>query len=109
MAKVLDSTDSGDEDALIAALEDTESPALDAFREQRIKQLHSELTRAKDQQNSGFGQYTEIKDEKVLMDMTTSIKYVVVHFAKDDFARCGVMDNHLEVRVLSQTEAASSI
>ncbi len=88
-------TISDDEDALIASLED--SPALDAFREQRIQQLHAEFTRAKAQKNQGFGHYTEIKEEKELMNMTTEIKYTVVHFSKDDFARCSVMDRHLEV------------
>ncbi|KAF4626312.1 hypothetical protein G7Y89_g11848 [Cudoniella acicularis] len=94
VASVLDAAHSDDEDALIASLED--SPALDAFREQRIQQLHSEFTRAKSQKNQGFGHYTEIKEEKALMDLTTEVKYAVVHFAKDDFARCGVMDDHLE-------------
>ncbi|PMD43761.1 thioredoxin-like protein [Hyaloscypha variabilis F] len=94
VASILDANNSDDEDALIASLED--SPALDAFREQRIQQLHSEFTRAKAQKNEGFGNYTEIKEEKALMDLTTSVKYAVVHFAKDDFARCGVMDGHLE-------------
>jgi hypothetical protein len=97
VASVLDAATSDDEDALIASLED--SPALDAFREQRIQQLHSELARAKAQKNEGFGNYTEIKEEKALMDLTTEVKYAVVHFAKDDFARCGVMDGHLEVRI----------
>ena len=96
VASILDANNSDDEDALIASLED--SPALDAFREQRIQQLHSEFTRAKAQKNEGFGNYTEIKEEKALMDLTTSVKYAIVHFAKDDFARCGVMDGHLEVR-----------
>lgn len=95
VASVLDAGNSDDEDALIASLED--SPALDAFREQRIQQLHSEFTRAKSQKNEGFGNYTEIKEEKALMDLTTSVKYAVVHFSKDDFAKCGVMDGHLEV------------
>ncbi|KAE9374846.1 thioredoxin-like protein [Stipitochalara longipes BDJ] len=94
VASILDANNSDDEDALIASLED--SPALDAFREQRIQQLHSEFTRAKAQKNEGFGNYTEIKEEKALMDLTTSVKYAVVHFAKDNFARCGVMDGHLE-------------
>jgi len=95
VASILDANNSDDEDALIASLED--SPALDAFREQRIQQLHSEFTRAKAQKNEGFGNYSEIKEEKALMDLTTSVKYAVVHFAKDDFARCGVMDDHLRV------------
>lgn len=88
-----------DEDDLIAQLEDEDDNlAMDAFREQRIRQLHSELTRAKDQRTDGYGSYDEIKDEKELMDLTTSCTYAVVHFAKDDFARCGVMDGHLRVR-----------
>ncbi|KAF7868789.1 uncharacterized protein EAF02_009525 [Botrytis sinoallii] len=93
VAKVLDHADSDDEDALIASLE--EDPAVDAFREQRLQQLHSEFTRAKSQKTQGFGSYTEIKEEKALMDLTASVKYAVVHFSKDDFARCGVMDTHL--------------
>jgi hypothetical protein len=96
VASVLDTSHSDDEDALIASLED--SPALDAFREQRIQQLHSELLRAKAQNSKGFGNYTEIKEEKALMELTTEVKYALVHFAKDDFARCSVMDEHLEAR-----------
>jgi nucleoid-associated protein YejK len=95
VAAVLDASHSDDEDALIASLED--SPALDAFREQRIQQLHAELSRAKSQKNQGFGYYTEIKEEKALMELTTEVKHAVVHFSKEDFARCGVMDGHLEV------------
>lgn len=89
-----------DEDDLIAQLEDEENDAaIDAFREQRIQQLHAELTRAKDQRTDGFGNYDEIKDEKELMDLTTKCNYAIVHFAKDDFARCRTMDGHLTVRL----------
>lgn len=88
-----------DEDDLIAQLEDEENDsAMTAFREQRIQQLHNELSRAKDQRTEGYGSYDEVKDEKELMDLTTTCTYAVVHFAKDDFARCGVMDGHLRVR-----------
>jgi hypothetical protein len=104
VASAIDNATSVDEDALIAALEDPESSALDAFREQRIKQLHGEFARAKDQQKLGFGNYTEIKDEKALMNLTTEVKYAVVHFAKDDFTRCRVMDGHLEVHQISSVD-----
>ncbi|KAM3071903.1 hypothetical protein ACMFMG_008370 [Clarireedia jacksonii] len=93
VASVLDQAGSDDEDALIASLED--SPAIDAFREQRIQQLHAEFTRAKAQKTQGFGNYTEIKEEKALMDLTTEVKCALVHFSKDDFNRCGIMDTHL--------------
>ncbi|KAI1005073.1 hypothetical protein K3495_g3141 [Podosphaera aphanis] len=87
---------SEDEDDLIASLEDDESASFSAFREQRIQQLHDEFSRAKAQRSAGYGSYTEIHDEKTLMDLTTSCRYAVVHFFKQDFARCGVMDAHLE-------------
>ncbi|KAK5138408.1 hypothetical protein LTR04_004387 [Oleoguttula sp. CCFEE 6159] len=87
-------TDSDDEDALISALEDDSS--LDAFREQRLQQLHSEFIRAKQMRASDYGTYTEIKDEKTLMDLVKDTKLAVVHFGKADFGRCGVMDRHLE-------------
>lgn len=105
VASVLDASHSDDEDALIASLED--SPALDAFREQRIQQLHSEFSRAKAQKNQGFGSYTEYKDEKALMELTTEVKYAVLHFVKEDFARCGVMDGHLEVNLNEVTAYTS--
>jgi hypothetical protein len=107
VASVLDASHSDDEDALIASLED--SPALDAFREQRLQQLHSEFTRAKSQKNQGFGNYTEIKEEKALMDLTLEVTYAVVHFAKDDFARCGTMDVHLEVKSFPSSKGGAKL
>ncbi|GAB7346506.1 hypothetical protein MBLNU457_5194t1 [Dothideomycetes sp. NU457] len=87
---------SDDEDALISALEeDSDSNTLTAFREQRLQQLHAEMSRAKAMRNSDTGRYTEIKDEKQVMDITTSTKLCVVHFMKPDFARCRVMDAKL--------------
>lgn len=100
VASVLDrldanSDDEEDEDALISALED--DAALEGLREQRLEQLHSELARERRMRNSEYGMYIEVKDEKVLMDITTSTKLCVVHFFKPDFNRCRVMDGHLDV------------
>lgn len=89
--------DDSDEDALIAALEDDSE--LDAFREQRLQQLHAEFSRAKEMRATEHGTYAEIKDEKALMDITTSTKLCVVHFFKPDFNRCRIMDGHLEVSI----------
>lgn len=97
--------DSDDEDALIAELEDDD--ALDAFREQRLQQLHQEFTRAKQMRNSEHGTYQEIKEEKALMDITTSTKLCVVHFFHADFNRCRIMDNHLEVHQLATAREMS--
>lgn len=86
---------SDDEDALISALEEDDG-ALDAFREQRRQQLHQEYARSQQLRSSDHGSHSEIKDEKQLMDTTTSTKLCVVHFFKPDFGRCSVMDSHLE-------------
>jgi thioredoxin-like negative regulator of GroEL len=114
VARVLDRqqpTDSDDEDALIAELEDDESEtaAFTAMREQRIQQLHAELNRAKIQKEASYGTYQEIKDEKLLLEVTTSSKYSIVHFMKPDFNRCRIMDEklkpiaekHYETRIVS--------
>ncbi|KAI9677630.1 MAG: hypothetical protein M1817_006585 [Caeruleum heppii] len=103
VASVLDShhhdakrVEDEDEDELFSALENDDR-VLSTFREQRLQQLHSELSKARQRRNEGYGNYTEITEEKSLMDLTTSIKWVVVHFFKPDFGRCGIMDAHLEV------------
>ncbi|GAM82063.1 hypothetical protein ANO11243_000420 [Dothideomycetidae sp. 11243] len=102
VAKVLDrraAESDEDEDALIAALEedsDGDDGALAGFREQRLQQLHAEFTRAKAARATGAGTYVEIKDEKAVLDLTTSVQRCVVHFMKPDFARCSVMDRKLE-------------
>ena len=86
---------SDDEDTLLDSLEN--DPTFSNFREQRFQQLHSEISRAKYMRNQEYGTYTTIREEKGLMDLTTSVKWCVVHFFKPDFGRCGVMDGHLEV------------
>lgn len=90
-------TASDDEDALLESLEnDTENdPSLAHLREARIQQLASELKESKRLRSEGFGSYDQIKDEKRLMEITTSTEYCVVHFYKPDFNRCRIMDGHL--------------
>ncbi|KAF2715035.1 thioredoxin-like protein [Pleomassaria siparia CBS 279.74] len=106
VAAIVDSAskeDDSDEDALIAALEDDDE--LDAFREQRLQQLHTEFENARRLRANQHGTYVEIKDEKALMDITTSTKLCVVHFFKPDFNRCRIMDNHLESLAPAHYEA----
>ncbi|KAF2446139.1 thioredoxin-like protein [Karstenula rhodostoma CBS 690.94] len=95
--------DESDEDALIAELENDSD--LDAFREQRRQQLHAEFERAQQLRNRAHGTYAEVKDEKQLMDITTSTKLCVVHFFKSDFHRCSIMDTHLETLAPAHYEA----
>ena len=100
VARVLDrkrASDSDDEDALIAELEDDDDTAFSALREKRLEQLHTEMNRAKTLKETQHGTYVEIKDEKQLMDITTSTKLCVVHFMKPDFNRCRIMDEKLQI------------
>jgi len=89
---------SDDEDALLDSLEnETENdPTLAHLRESRTQTLSVDLARAKQQRNEGYGTYSQITDEKKLMETTTSTRYCVVHFYKPDFNRCRIMDGHLE-------------
>ncbi|KAF1362137.1 thioredoxin-like protein [Lizonia empirigonia] len=106
VASVIDraaKNDESDEDDLIAQLEDDSE--LDAFRAQRIQQLHDEFDKARRLKASEHGTYSEIRDEKALMDITTTTKNCVVHFFKPDFNRCRIMDTHLESLAPSHYEA----
>ena len=86
-----------DEDALLESLEEeTESdPRLAYLREARIQQLSSDIARAKSLRSEGYGTYIDVKDEKNLLEITTSHEKCIVHFHKTDFNRCRIMDDHL--------------
>jgi hypothetical protein len=43
------------------------------------------------------GSFVELSTEKELMKLTTTSRYVVVHFFHKDFRRCDIMDKHLKV------------
>ncbi|KAK5134834.1 hypothetical protein LTR08_006066 [Meristemomyces frigidus] len=99
VAHLLDTTarhpTSDDEDDLIAELEDEDDGAFSALRERRLEQLHAELSRAKMMRNTSHGTYTELHDEKELLNITTTTKLCVVHFFKPDFPRCRFMTEKL--------------
>lgn len=91
--------DPEDEDALIASLEASadDDPGLAHLREKRLQQLHTEFQRAKQQRTLGHGTYDTITDnpERSVLDITTSTNLCIVHFFRDDFRRCRIMDGHL--------------
>ena len=90
---------SDDEDSLLDELEnETENdPKLAYLREARIQQLSADLARAKSLRSEGYGTYVDIKEEKLLLELTTSHKHCIVHFHKTDFHRCRIMDEHLKI------------
>ena len=98
VASVIDANlpkDDLDEDDLLESFEN--DPTLNSLREQRLQQLHQEISRAKMMRNQDYGTYREIKDEKTLMDIVNiDADLCVVHFFKPDFNRCSIMDGHLE-------------
>ena len=89
-----------DEDALFDELEKESEKDASALRERRLQQLHDEVARAKLMREQGAtGSYQEVKDERVVLTITTQCKLSVVHFFKADFNRCRILDGHLEVRL----------
>lgn len=82
-----------DPDALFEALEAEDDLA---FREARISQLSSELAKVKAAQSTTTGSYISVKNDQDLLDFSTSNERCLVHFSHPDFARCGIMDKHLE-------------
>lgn len=87
--------DSDDEDALIALLEEDDG-SMSGLRERRLEQLHAEFARAKLMKGQSHGTYQTIREEKAVLDITTTTKLCVVHFFKPDFNRCRIMDRHLQ-------------
>ena len=96
-----------DDEALLEDLEkETENdPAMTHLREARIQQLASDLARLKSLRSEGYGSYNDIKDEKDLLEITTSHRRCIVHFHKTDFNRCRIMDGHLKTIAEEHLEA----
>ncbi|KAK9373223.1 thioredoxin-like protein [Lipomyces chichibuensis] len=89
-----DDNDSVDDDEFLALLEE-DSAALDAFREMRMQELHSQMKAAKRFMDTGHGILKEVATEKEVLEITTTTKYCVVHFFHPGFKRCEIMDSRL--------------
>ncbi|TIB18712.1 hypothetical protein E3P92_00546 [Wallemia ichthyophaga] len=84
--------DSPSDSELLEGLED------DDYREQRIREILSDITRR--QINAEFvsrGGYREYTSEKEVMDVGLKEAKAVVHFFHPRFKRCEIMDTHLEL------------
>ncbi|KAK9367103.1 thioredoxin-like protein [Lipomyces kononenkoae] len=95
--------DSVDDDEFLELLEE-DSAALDAFREKRMQELHSQMVAAKRYHDLGHGVLTEVTSEKEVLEITTSTKYTVVHFFHRGFKRCEIMDTRLKALTAKHME-----
>lgn len=67
-----------------------------SYRSARLQELSAELKSIKSL-SPDHGRYTELKDEKEVLSVTTATERVVAHFFHHDFQRCKIMDKHLEI------------
>lgn len=79
---------------LLEELENEEIPA--HIREARLQTLKQQANQFRDMHEKGYGRYSEINDEKAVLDLTTGEEKCVVHFYHEDFRRCAIMDTHLK-------------
>ncbi|KAJ3300815.1 hypothetical protein HK104_000008 [Borealophlyctis nickersoniae] len=86
---------SDDEDALFEELERDDDLLAANLRERRIEELRREMLKAKEERETTHGTYDTLRNEKDVLQATTSIPKCVVHFAHKDFRRCVIMDRHL--------------
>lgn len=90
-----------DDDALFEALENEDDSA---YRAHRIEQLNAEFAKEANLRHAQRDPssttdnntlYPTLANDQSLLDFTTQTHRCVIHFAHPDFARCGVMDEHL--------------
>ncbi|KAG6336698.1 hypothetical protein ID866_2405 [Astraeus odoratus] len=88
--------DEVDDEAIFAELEaEIENDDNAAFREQGLEQLKLQAERLKQMQQTAYGTYSEITDEKELIRISAHEPRSVIHFYHSDFKRCEIMDKHL--------------
>ena len=92
-----------DADALFAALEaedDLDDPSINpSYRAARLQQLSREIAQSKqDAPNvqTGGSNFRTLKTDPEVLTFTTDNQSAILHFCHPDFARCAVMDQHLE-------------
>lgn len=89
-----------DEDELFLELEDEleNDQFASSYREQRLQQLSKEfkeIQQSRVQIDSHYGNVKTLADEKEVIQETLDHKLTVIHFYKEDFQRCIIMDKKL--------------
>ncbi|KAJ2822417.1 hypothetical protein IWW50_004221 [Coemansia erecta] len=82
------------DDEIFAELEN--DPELETFRETRLNQLKREMNHMRDLRSRGHGEYSEIQKEEEMVRLIASTSKGVVHFKHPQFARCKILDTHLQ-------------
>ncbi|KAJ2452249.1 hypothetical protein EV183_003038, partial [Coemansia sp. RSA 2336] len=94
--QVLDERDDAlSDDEILAELEN--DPELEIMREARLNQLKKEMDYMRDLRSQGHGEYSELNEEEAMVKLIASSAKGVVHFKHPQFARCKILDKHLEV------------
>ncbi|KAJ2160314.1 hypothetical protein GGF46_002360 [Coemansia sp. RSA 552] len=83
------------DDEILAELEN--DPELEHLREARLNQLKREIGNMRDLRARGHGEYSSIQKEETMVQLLASAERGVVHFAHPQFARCKVLDKHLDL------------
>ncbi|AET39258.1 Plp1p Ecym_4182 [Eremothecium cymbalariae DBVPG len=94
--KLANDTASSDSiDEVISALEDDDA-FIFRYREQRIEEISRHLKEVKKNASEGeYGYVHTVESESELMQMTSKLNRVVIHFFLETFRRCSVMDDKL--------------
>jgi thiol-disulfide isomerase/thioredoxin len=73
-----------------------EEDELDVLRAHRLAELKAKMDQKKKDRQVGYGSYMEVSEEDFLKEVTTA-PTVICHFYHREFAKCAVMDKHLEI------------
>jgi hypothetical protein len=82
------------EESLLDELESDDIPS--HIREARLEQFKRMTRDFHDMKGKSHGLYTDIVDEKVFLETTTTEDRCVIHFFHADFRRCAIVDSHLK-------------
>ena len=85
--------DEQDADAILAALEDENDTS---YRDQRLQELKQEAQTFKSSATATHKIYSRLAGDDDALRFTTEHERAVVHFFHPDFARCSIMDAHIE-------------
>jgi hypothetical protein len=93
---ITSSSDDADPDALFAELEAEDDTA---FRAARAQQLASELSKLRPNNStapSAAEAYITLRSDEEVLRFTTDTEKCLLHFLHPEFARCAIMDSHLQ-------------